>query len=377
MSTWALVMAAGMGQRMGLGHNKVLAQVDGKPVLFRSVHAFDGLADGVMVVARPDEMELIGTLLPGVPLAAGGDTRQRSVLNGLRALPADADIVLVHDGARPFVDEATIRRCIESVHAHGSGVASVPVKDTIKLMRNGTDQVEQTPDRARLRAAQTPQAFYKAELLAAIESLEHKGITATDDAAAMELAGKDVFMVDGSYENTKLTTPDDLKKAGQAGPAFRVGHGFDVHRLLKGPKLILCGVEIPFEKGLWGHSDADVAVHALMDAMLGAAGLGDIGRHFPDKDPAYKGISSLALLEKVRGLLAQEGYSLMNADLTIIAEQPKLAPYAKEMTERVAGALGVTNGQINVKATTTEGLGFEGEGFGISAHAVVSIYRNT
>lgn len=378
MSVWALVVAAGSGARMGLGHNKALAALGGMTILERSVRAFAGLADGIVVVARAEDLDAVRALpLCGARITQGGATRQRSVLHGLRALPEDADIVLVHDAARPFVTEDIIRRCIDSAAVHGSGVASVPVKDTVKHV-DASGMVVSTPPRASLRAAQTPQAFRVETLRQAIERLEAEGATATDDAAAVEAAGGSVLLVDGSEDNIKLTTPEDLRMAERKiacnRAAFpRTGHGYDAHRLVAGRALVLCGVAVPSEKGLLGHSDADVALHALSDALLGAAALGDIGKHFPDGDPAYKGISSLLLLEQVAALLRSHGYRAVHVDVTIVAERPKLRPYIARMAETVALALGIPADCTSIKATTTEGMGFEGEGLGISAHAVATI----
>lgn len=376
MSTWALIMAAGMGARMGADRNKVLLPLAGVPVLVRTVQAFAGQVDGIAVVTRQQDREEVQALLPALQVIAGGDTRQASVLAGLCALPQEVEHVLVHDAARPFVDAHTIARCVASVKAHGSAVASVAAKDTIKRV-DAEGLVVETPPREALRQAQTPQAFRRAELLQVIEALEQKGITATDDAGAMEAAGHPVRMVEGSYRNIKLTTPEDLAFAEHmlAGGQARVGQGYDVHQLVEGRKLILCGVEVPYEKGLLGHSDADVATHALMDAMLGALALGDIGRHFPDTDARYKGIPSIALLEHVVGLLADRGYGVSNADITIVAQRPKLSPYITEMAACIARVLGIAGSQVNVKATTSESLGFEGEGLGISSHAVVLLGR--
>ena len=376
MSVFALILAAGSGERMGLGMNKVLAPLGGVPVLVRSVRAFDGQVDGRVIVARPTELETVRALLPGETVVPGGDTRQRSVLAGLMALPEDAEVVLVHDGARPFVSPRIIARCIESVYEWGSGVASVPVTDTIKRV-DGQGAAIETPMRASLRAAQTPQGFKAVTLRAAIEALEARGETATDDAAAMEAVGHIVFLTEGDEKNIKLTTQEDLRMAEswlEAKKTLRMGHGYDVHRLTEGRSLILCGVTVPYEKGLLGHSDADVALHALMDALLGAAALGDIGRHFPDSDPQYKGISSVTLLERVVAALQARNLSVCNVDVTIVAQRPKLAPYIEEMVKRTAHALGVPPESVNVKATTTEGLGFAGEGLGIEAHAVATVW---
>lgn len=372
-------MAAGSGARMGMGVNKVLMDLGGASPLERCARTFAPEVDGMLAVARPEDLEAIDALGLAIRAVPGGRTRQQSVLEGLRALPEGVEVVLVHDAARPFVDVETIRRCIASVRAHGSGVASVPVKDTIK--RTSLDgAVLDTPPRETLYAAQTPQAFRPAQLRAAIEALQARGETATDDAGAMELAGHTVRLVEGSYANIKLTTPEDIAMAEHligARQEIRVGHGYDVHRLVEGRKLILCGVEVPYEKGLLGHSDADVALHALMDALLGSAAMGDIGTHFPDTDAAYKGISSLTLLARVRELLGAQGFRPQSVDITIVAQQPKLRPYIKEMVARVAHGLGIAEDHVNVKATTTEGLGFEGEGLGISAHAVAVLQRST
>ncbi len=377
MSCWALVMAAGSGSRMGLKANKALMPLNGLTMLERSAKAFDGLVDGMIIVASEKDRPAVEALRLGIPIAIGGDTRQRSVLNGLMALPREAEIVLIHDAARPFVTRDTILRCKKSAQEFGSGVASVPVKDTIKQI--GPEGSIQTLSREALGAAQTPQAFRVATLRGCIEALEQQGITATDDAAAMEAAGKSVRLVEGSYENIKVTTPEDMKFAqwilgGYEKPGIpRVGQGYDAHRLVPGRPLILCGVEIPFERGLLGHSDADVACHALMDALLGAAALGDIGTHFPDSDPRYKGISSMLLLERTAEMLRERAFSVVNVDVTIIAQWPKLKPFIPRMAEALAGTLSLPTAFVNVKATTTEEMGFEGEGLGMSAYAVAML----
>ena len=378
MSVWAVIVAAGSGTRMGLPINKTLAALGGETVLERSVRAFDGLTDGVVVVYRAEDEETVRALrLPAV-LAPGGDTRQASVLSGLHALPEDAEIVLVHDAARPFVTRETIEQCVESARKYGSGVAAMPVTDTIKRAdENG--RVLETLPRETLWAMQTPQAFRAAELRAAIETLQARGESATDDARAMEACGHTVRLVEGEAGNIKLTRPEDLaiararieKNGGET--MLRVGHGYDAHRLVEDRKLILCGVEIPYEKGLLGHSDADVALHALMDALLGALALGDIGGHFPDSDAKYKGVSSMLLLREVAALLAAQGAAVNNVDVTILAQRPKLKPYIEQMRRNVADALQIDVSRVSVKATTTEGMGFEGEGLGISAHAVALV----
>ena len=388
----AVIVAAGRGSRMGLGRNKVLADVAGVPVIVRTVRALaeTGLFDGgVVLVTGAEDMEEMRGLMAAhgldVTLAQGGEDRQQSVYNGLRAVNPAAEIIAIHDGARPLVTRAVIERTIESAKRCGSGVAAVMLKDTVKRV-DAEGAVVDTPNRETLRAVQTPQTFAAALIRGAHERFAASAERATDDAALAERAGCRVMLTEGDVENIKLTTPEDMLLAQQVilrregrtegrGAQMRMGHGYDVHRLVEGRKLILCGVEIPYEKGLLGHSDADVALHALMDALLGAAAMGDIGRHFPDTDPAYAGADSGRLLDHVVGLLRGKGYDVVNADVTIICQRPKLKDYIEQMRENVAAHLGVDIDCVNVKATTTEKLGFEGEGLGISSHAVACIEK--
>ena len=388
----AVIVAAGRGSRMGLGRNKVLAGVAGVPVIVRTVRAlaqtalFDG---GIVVVTGAEDMEQMRALMAAhgldVTLTEGGTDRQQSVHHGLQAVNPAADIIAIHDGARPLVTRAVIERTIESAKRCGSGVAAVTLKDTVKRV-DAEGAVIDTPNRETLRAVQTPQTFDARLIRAAHERFADSVERATDDAALAERAGCRVMLTEGDVENIKLTTPEDMLLAQQVilrregrqekgSERMRIGHGYDVHRLVEGRKLILCGVEIPYEKGLLGHSDADVALHALMDALLGAAALGDIGRHFPDTDPAYKGADSGKLLDHVVGLLEEHGYAVGNVDVTIICQRPKLKDYIEQMRENVAAHLHVSADCVNIKATTTEKLGFEGEGLGISSHAVACIER--
>ena len=388
----AVIVAAGRGSRMGLGRNKVLADVAGVPVIVRTVRAlaqtalFDG---GIVVVTGAEDMEQMRALMAehglDVTLTEGGTDRQQSVHHGLQAVNPAADIIAIHDGARPLVTRAVIERTIESAKRCGSGVAAVTLKDTVKRV-DAEGAVIDTPNRETLRAVQTPQTFDARLIRAAHERFADSAERATDDAALAERALCRVMLTEGDVENIKLTTPEDMLLAQQVilrregrqekgSGRMRIGHGYDVHRLVEGRKLILCGVEIPYEKGLLGHSDADVALHALMDALLGAAALGDIGRHFPDTDPAYKGADSGKLLDHVVDLLEEHGYSVDNVDVTIICQRPKLKDYIEQMRENVAAHLHVSADCVNIKATTTEKLGFEGEGLGISSHAVACIER--
>ena len=375
MSVWAVVVAGGRGARAGLGRNKVFFAWKGRSVLSRCLDALErsGALDGAVLVLGAEDFEQYDALCAregASPLVkrvvAGGDCRRRSVRSGLAALPEEVEIVAVHDAARPFVSPEAVRETVQSARKWGSGVISTPVTDTIK--RVGPDGAVETLDRAQLRAVQTPQTFDCAKLKAAHERAEAEGFDATDDAALFEhyYGSVRLVTVPGAEANIKLTNPADFEKLSR--PAMRIGSGYDAHRLAEGRKLILCGVDVPHTRGLDGHSDADVAVHALMDALLGALGEGDIGRHFPDSDPAYEGISSMLLLEHVMKIVREHGYGVANADVTIVAQKPKLAAYIPAMRENLARALGTD--AVNVKATTTERMGFEGEELGISAQAV-------
>ncbi len=381
----AVIVAAGRGTRMGLERNKVLYPLCGEPIIVHTVRAFEALFEGhVVVVTGRDDVSEMKEMLASAGLAAkvveGGADRQESVLRGLEACDEQAEIIAIHDGARPLVTQKVIERTIESAKRYGTGVAAVPLKDTVKRV-NEAGVVIETPRRDALRAVQTPQTF-EASLIRRAHT--QGGERATDDAALVERLGVEVRLTEGDVENIKLTTPEDmllaeqvlLKRLGRKeNNAMRIGQGYDVHRLVEGRKLILCGVEVPYEKGLLGHSDADVAYHALMDALLGAAALGDIGRHFPDTDPRYKGADSGMLLDHVVELLEEKGYQVGNVDVTIVCQRPKLKDYIEQMRTNVARHLKVDLDCVNVKATTTEKLGFEGEGLGISSQAVACIEK--
>lgn len=338
-----------------------------------------------------------------VLVVAGGNSRQESVRAGLRALSQPVDLVAVHDGVRPLMDPDLLERTFASAWQHGAATAAVPLKDTVKLVESGW--VESTPPRARLRAVQTPQAFRRDLLIQAHAQAESDGWEATDDASLVERAGHNVAIIEGTYSNIKITTPEDLLVAEallrarigdddaeltasgaddeldsrlpmkkQGGATVRVGYGYDVHAFADGRRLILGGVEIPADRGLLGHSDADVLLHAIADALLGAAGLGDIGRHFPDDDPAYKDVSSVKLLAHVHRLLTDQGWRVGNVDATIVAERPRLGPYVADMVHCISETLDIEPEAVNVKATTSERLGFVGAGEGIAAHAAVTLF---
>jgi 2-C-methyl-D-erythritol 4-phosphate cytidylyltransferase/2-C-methyl-D-erythritol 2,4-cyclodiphosphate synthase len=302
-------------------------------------------------------------------VVVGGSERQDSVYNAIQEInrkrPGVA-YVMIHDAARPFVSEEVITGVIKAMIAKDAAVACVAMKDSI---RRADDDGSQSVDRKDYFAVQTPQGFKKSVLIEAYDKALREGYYGTDDASLVERAGYKIELVEGDYQNIKITTKEDLPMEN------RVGTGFDVHRFDPERDLILGGVKIPHDKGLAGHSDADVLVHALMDALLGAAALGDIGRHFPDTDDTYKGISSMLLLKRVGELLNENFYNIGNVDVTVIAQKPKIAPYIEEMRDNISEVLGLEKTRINIKGTTTEKLGFTGREEGIAAEAVCSIYR--
>ena len=374
----ALIVAAGRGSRAGGGVPKQYRSLGGQAVLRWSLERFRRHArvSAVRTVIHPDDRALYDDAARGLdllPPVNGGATRQESVRLGLESLADLAPAaVLIHDAARPFVDDATINRTLDAlVHAPGA-IAAVPVADTIK--RGDGGRIVATVDRNGLWRAQTPQSFRFAEILAAHRAAA--GAELSDDAAVAERAGLAVSLVTGSEMNAKITSEDDLQRAALiANAAFetRVGTGFDVHSFGPGDHVWLCGVKVPHTQALVGHSDADVALHALTDAILGALGAGDIGIHFPPGDPRWRGASSDKFLAHAQSLLAARGGALVHADVTIICERPKVGPHRAAMTERLAAILGVDPQRCSVKATTTEGLGFTGRGEGIAAQAVATV----
>lgn len=379
----AVLVAAGSSTRMGF--DKLSFDLGGETVLHRSIRAFDQcpqIGEIVLVAGKNRafvEQQVVGCTKP-VQIVAGGATRAESAKNGV--LAAHGELVAVHDAARPFVSPAVIAAVLEAAARYGAAAPAVPVKDTIKQAVPGDGKtvpeaclVRSTPDRSTLYAVQTPQCFDRAQYLTALQELDaEKARLVTDDCSLFELTGRSVQLTQGDYANLKITTREDLPRPVQKEETrMRIGHGYDVHRLVEGRKLILGGVEIPFEKGLLGHSDADVLVHAVMDAVLGAAALGDIGQHFPDNDPAYAGADSLELARHVARILSEHGYRVENIDATILCQRPKLAPHIPAMRANLAAAFGLPVDAVSVKATTEEHLGFTGEGLGIAAHAVALI----
>jgi 2-C-methyl-D-erythritol 4-phosphate cytidylyltransferase/2-C-methyl-D-erythritol 2,4-cyclodiphosphate synthase len=374
----ALVVAAGRGSRAGGGVPKQYRGLGPQPVLRWSLERFlrHPRVAAVRAVIHPDDRALYEEAARGLDLlepVSGGATRQDSVRLGLESLAELAPAtVLIHDAARPFVDDATIGRTLDALaHAPGA-IAAVPVADTIK--RDDGGRIAGTVDRNGLWRAQTPQGFRFADILAAHRAAA--GAELSDDAAVAERAGLAVSLVAGSEMNAKITSEDDLQRAALlASAAFetRVGTGFDVHAFGPGDHVWLCGVKVPHTHALVGHSDADVALHALTDAILGAIGDGDIGLHFPPSDPRWRGAPSDRFLAHAQSLLAARGGALVHADVTIICERPKVGPHRAAMTDRLAAILGVDARRCSVKATTTEGLGFTGRGEGIAAQAVATV----
>ena len=384
MKKYVIMLAGGKGERMKASVNKVLLPLCGRSVIIRSISAFIPFTDEMIIVARPEDQTVIRSELKKnrIPLqirfADSGKTRQASVLSGLRSIisPDDQDIILIHDAARCLVSEDLIRRVLVSVLEYGTGVPGIPACSTYKIC-DIHSFVLNTPDRSSLFEIQTPQGFTAGRIIPASIIAAEEGLDCTDDAGVLEHFHIPVKIVPGDSSNIKLTEPDDLNKARYylkgSLSSMRIGMGYDVHRLVPDRKLILCGIEIPFELGLLGHSDADVALHALMDAMLGACALGDIGQYFPDTDERYKNASSMLLLKQTAEILSNHGYQLHNADITITAQKPKIFPYIARRTDNKSAALGLTPDRISVKATTTEKLGFEGRMEGISCYAVCAV----
>ena len=383
-STAVVIPAAGSGTRMGLSTPKQFALLADIPILLRTVCAFTEHPDitQIILVVPAAYQDKTHSVLHDfqlddsrISIIQGGRRRQDSVLAGLQQVKPEVEVVLVHDAARPFVSRQIIDRCIQEAWQHGAAIAAIPVKDTLKR-QNTAQQVEATIDRNLLWQAQTPQAARRNLLEEAFTS--NLDADVTDESMLLERAGIPIQLVEGSEENFKITRPEDLvlaeKLLSSNQTQLKIGHGFDAHRLVEGRKLVLGGVTIPFHLGLDGHSDADVLTHALCDALLGAAGEGDIGRHFPDSSASYADIYSIHLLARVIELLKKKHLRLHNADITLICQAPKLAPYTAEMKSIIATTCEIAGSAINIKATTTEKMGYTGRGEGISCHAVVLLH---
>lgn len=375
----AVVVAAGAGTRLAGPLRKPFLPLGGQAIVERALWAFQACdrVSAVVVAVAPDDLERARRLVVGKVSAvvAGGATRRASVAAGLEALPPGG-WVIVHDGVRPFVSPALIERVLDAAGPAGAATAGLPVADTLKAVDG--DQVRRTVDRRDLYAVQTPQAF-RTDLLREAHRRAPADAAVTDDAELVERIGGTVVVVPGDPVNVKITTPEDYALARRrvegAPGAVRVGLGYDMHRLVPDRSLVLGGITIPSSRGLTGHSDADVLTHAVMDALLGAAGLPDIGHHFPPDDPAYRQADSIGLLASVDILLRSAGWTVVNVDAVICAEVPRLAPFVDAMRVRLAGALGIQAGAIGIKATTAEGLGAVGRGDGIAAQAVALLQR--
>jgi 2-C-methyl-D-erythritol 4-phosphate cytidylyltransferase / 2-C-methyl-D-erythritol 2,4-cyclodiphosphate synthase len=377
----AIIAAGGRGLRFGGASPKQLLTLAGRPILARSVDAFvacDVISEIVVALpsdlaaAPPSYLEQRGK---PVIVVAGGNERRASVANAFAHVSERADVVVIHDAARPLVSDDLIRRTVTAASETGAAIAALRAHDTVK-QTDADGAITATLPRERIHLAQTPQAFRVSVLR---DALRLDG-EATDEAMLAERAGHTVRVVEGDPRNFKITTPDDLAMAehltaGTRTPALRIGNGYDLHRLVAGRPLILGGVRIPFEKGLEAHSDGDAICHAVTDAVLGAAGAGDIGRHFPDTDPAWKNADSIELLRRASEVVRDAGYAIVNVDVVVIAQKPKLVPHVEAIRGNVAGALGCDPSQVSVKGKTNEGVDSMGAGESIAVHAVALVSR--
>ncbi|MBK6796409.1 MAG: 2-C-methyl-D-erythritol 4-phosphate cytidylyltransferase [Acidobacteria bacterium] len=395
----AIIPAAGSGSRFGGQTPKQFLEIAGAPIIIHTLRRFDSCEDiGAIIVAlQASEISSFEECLSGfefrkpVRLVPGGAERSDSILNALEAAREfDPELVAVHDAVRPFVTPAQISAVLARAGEAGAAILALPATDTIKEVEGGI--IRRTIDRRLIWRAQTPQAFRYEMLLRANAEARTAGLPpalTTDDSLLVENLGLEVAVVEGSAHNIKITTPEDFilaerlfeemsqesPQSTNANPAFRTGIGNDIHRLVEGRKLILGGIEIPFEKGLLGHSDGDSLSHAITDALLGAAGLGDIGTHFSDRDPRWAGADSRVFLRHVRSLIVERGYQIYSIDATILAEKPKMMPHVEAMRASLAGTLEIDPSQINIKAKTNEGLDAIGRGEAIAALASALISR--
>jgi 2-C-methyl-D-erythritol 4-phosphate cytidylyltransferase/2-C-methyl-D-erythritol 2,4-cyclodiphosphate synthase len=396
MHVTAIIAAGGRGQRVGGDVPKQLLTIGGRAVLERSVRLFlDHPAINEIVVVLPADLvaeppPYLRAASKPLRLVAGGARRQDSVANGFAVTSQESTVIVIHDAARPFATPALVTRTIEAAVEHGAAVAATAATDTVKRADPPDStaprlpRVAETLPRETVFLAQTPQAFRRQVLREAI-ALGAQG-DATDEATLAERAGHPVRIVEGEVGNIKITTPSDVHLAdaiaGRASQGssltanFRTGTGYDLHRLVEGRPLVVGGVVVPFERGALGHSDADVVCHAVTDAVLGAAGLGDIGRHFPDTDARWKDASSLDLLARVAALVAREGHVVDNVDCTVVLERPKIKDHIEAMRTAVAGALGVDRHRVSIKGKTNEGMDAVGRGEAIAAHAVALLRQD-
>jgi 2-C-methyl-D-erythritol 4-phosphate cytidylyltransferase/2-C-methyl-D-erythritol 2,4-cyclodiphosphate synthase len=396
MKVAAVIAAGGTGTRMNASVPKQFLEIGGKPLFIHTIERISSLEEVIQIIlALPEEHIPAATAIlsrqavrGGVQCVAGGSNRQESVHRGVRHVHAAADVIMVHDAVRPVCDRDTMRRVLDAAWKKGAAVPGLPATETIqRVSRKG--RVLATPPREELYAIQTPQAFHSSILRSALDRAGAEGFVGTDESSVVRWAGHPVVVVPGSPDNIKITHPMDLEiaerlisgnsrikdGADMSESTLRIGQGIDFHRLVEGRKLILGGVEIPFERGLEGHSDADVLAHAICDALLGAAAMGDIGQHFPDTDPAHRNRSSLEFLREVRTKIEAAGWIVQNVDATMLAQRPKLIPHAPAMKKHIAEALGLSIAAVSVKATTTEGMNAEGRGEGISAQAIALLRK--
>jgi 2-C-methyl-D-erythritol 4-phosphate cytidylyltransferase/2-C-methyl-D-erythritol 2,4-cyclodiphosphate synthase len=376
----ALIVAGGSSMRFGGSVPKQYRLLAGRPVLRHAIDGFiaSGMVDRLQVVIRTGDLAAYGAAVAGLdlpPPVEGGTTRQESVRLGLEALAANPPVtVMIHDAARPMISRRIIADCAAALEHAPGAIAAVPVRDTLKRAGNDGHRIAATIERTGLWRAQTPQAFRFEAILAAHRAAAGRDLT--DDAAVAEAAGLATLLVEGSDDNIKITTEDDLAHAERilaAAREYRTGFGYDVHAFGPGDGVMLGGVWVPFDKSLVGHSDADVALHALTDAILGAIGAGDIGQHFPPSDQQWRGANSARFLAHAASLVMARGGSVVNLDVTIVCERPKVGPHRSAMVARIAEIVGIDTSRIGVKATTTEGLGFAGRGEGIAAQAVATV----
>ena len=395
MHVTAIVAAGGRGERLGAPQPKQMLVVGDRSILERSVQ---------LLIAHPAVDEVVVALPPGlaaqppawlarvakpVRVVPGGPRRQDSVANAFAAISDQTDVVVIHDAARPFASASLVSRTIDAAFETGAALAALPARDTVKRAEGGPAKgagpdeagpyVLETLPRDTIHLAQTPQAFRREVLASALAYGAREDIDATDEATLAERAGHQVWLVEGETTNIKITTPEDLAMAeALARPtgaaSGRAGVGYDIHRLVEGRPLILGGVTIPFERGLIGYSDADALCHAVTEAILGAAAAGDIGRHFPNSDPQWKGASSLDLLRRATAIVAARGFGVENVDASIVAERPKLAPFVDQMRANLASALGIDVGRVSVKGKTNEGVGEIGRGEAIAVHATAFLH---
>jgi 2-C-methyl-D-erythritol 4-phosphate cytidylyltransferase/2-C-methyl-D-erythritol 2,4-cyclodiphosphate synthase len=385
----AVIAAAGRGERLGGPENKAFLELAGRPLVSYAVGLFRECPEvsEIILVVAPEDVERARQLLRARAdrserVVAGGAERQASVGAALAEVRASTEMVVVHDAARPLAKSELVRRCLEQARLHGAAAAAVRATDTVKEA-DPEGVVRATLDRSRIWLVQTPQAFRRDLLEEAHRAAAAAGETATDDAFLVERLGHPVWLVEGDPDNIKITYPEDVRRGEQvlrqrgsrlsARGTMRCGIGYDAHRFAEDRPLVLAGVRLRESRGLLGHSDGDVLCHAICDALLGAIGAADIGTHFPDSAPAYRGVNSLSLLQRVGEILRRSGWEVGNIDVVVIAEEPRLAPHVNKIRQALAEAAGTEAGRISVKGKTTEGMGFTGRGEGIAAQAIATL----